>query len=167
MLCGVTRYVALVEELEEAVAAGDLAPGAVLPSVRSFARERGMAPATVARAYQTLEILSPTARLQLYPLLRTLVADVDAAGHMTMRTVGRAWYQENPARSELVRAFVGARLLVEDVDHARRPGYAQGIDVRGAVLGIVESRFDGDRPAVVSPLDPAGEWQLGGRIDAE
>jgi molybdate-binding protein len=54
MLRAVTRYVALVEELEEAVAAGELAPGAVLPSVRSLARERGLAPATVARAYTEL-----------------------------------------------------------------------------------------------------------------
>jgi molybdate-binding protein len=54
MLRSVTRYVSLVEELEAAVASGSLAPGAVLPSVRSLARERGVAPATVARAYAEL-----------------------------------------------------------------------------------------------------------------
>jgi molybdate-binding protein len=54
MLRSVTRYVGLVEELEAAVASGSLAPGAVLPSVRSLARERGIAPATVARAYAEL-----------------------------------------------------------------------------------------------------------------
>jgi molybdate-binding protein len=54
MLRGVTRYVGLVEELEQAVASGSLAPGAALPSVRSMARERGVAPATVARAYAEL-----------------------------------------------------------------------------------------------------------------
>jgi DNA-binding transcriptional regulator YhcF (GntR family) len=44
MLCGVARFVALVEELEQAVAAGELRPGAPLPSVRALARERGVAP---------------------------------------------------------------------------------------------------------------------------
>jgi molybdate-binding protein len=54
MLGAVTRYVGLVEELEQAVAEGSLAAGAALPSVRSLARERGVAPATVARAYAEL-----------------------------------------------------------------------------------------------------------------
>jgi molybdate-binding protein len=54
MLRGVTRYVGLVDELEQAVAEGSLAAGAALPSVRSLARERGVAPATVARAYAEL-----------------------------------------------------------------------------------------------------------------
>jgi molybdate-binding protein len=50
----VTRYVGLVEELEQAVASGSLAPGAALPSIRALARERAVAPATVARAYAEL-----------------------------------------------------------------------------------------------------------------
>jgi molybdate-binding protein len=54
MLRRVTRYVGLVEDLERAVAEGSLAPGARLPSVRSLARERGVAPATIARAYAEL-----------------------------------------------------------------------------------------------------------------
>jgi molybdate-binding protein len=54
MLRGVTRFVALVEELEQAIAAGELAPGAALPSVRALARGRGLAPGTVARAYAEL-----------------------------------------------------------------------------------------------------------------
>lgn len=54
MLRGVTRFVALVEELEQAVAAGELQPGAALPSVRALARGRGLAPGTVARAYAEL-----------------------------------------------------------------------------------------------------------------
>jgi molybdate-binding protein len=54
MLRSVTRYVALVEELEQAVASGSLTPGTALPSIRSLARERGVAPATVARAFAEL-----------------------------------------------------------------------------------------------------------------
>jgi molybdate-binding protein len=54
MLRGVTRYVALVEELGHAIATGSPAAGAVLPSVRALARERGVAPATAARAYAEL-----------------------------------------------------------------------------------------------------------------
>ena len=54
MLRSVTRYVGLVEELEQAVASGSLTPGTALPSIRSLARERGVAPATVARAYAEL-----------------------------------------------------------------------------------------------------------------
>ena len=54
MLRGVARFAALVEELERAVVAGELPPGAALPSVRALARERGLAPGTVARAYTEL-----------------------------------------------------------------------------------------------------------------
>ena len=79
----------------------------------------GLEGAIAARADLTLESLSPAAQLQLDPLLRALVANVDAAFALTMRTVPRGWYEADAARSELVRAFVGARLLVEDVAHVR------------------------------------------------
>jgi molybdate-binding protein len=48
------RFVALVEELQQAIVTGELPPGAALPSVRALARERGLAPGTVARAYAEL-----------------------------------------------------------------------------------------------------------------
>src|SRR5919108_222440 len=54
MVRAVTRYSALVDELAQAIAAGDLPPGAALPSVRSLARDRGLAAGTVARAYAEL-----------------------------------------------------------------------------------------------------------------
>ena len=63
--------------------------------------------------------MSPSAQAQLDPLLRELVADLDTAGRLTLRTVARSWYEADFARSELVRGFVAARLLVEDVDHVR------------------------------------------------
>jgi hypothetical protein len=43
----------------------------------------------------------------------------DVVVGLALRTPPRHWYQATPARAELVRAFVGARLLVEDVDHVR------------------------------------------------
>jgi molybdate-binding protein len=52
--CGVTRYLALARELEQAIADGALASGAALPSVRALALERGLAAGTVARAYAEL-----------------------------------------------------------------------------------------------------------------
>ena len=94
----------------------------VAGNVLTFASYReigGIEGAIAARAGQTLQILSPSAQAQLDPLLRELVADMDPAGRLTMRTVARSWYEADSARSELIQAFVGARLLVEDVDHVR------------------------------------------------
>jgi GntR family transcriptional regulator len=45
----------LVQRVKEAVAAGQLAPGDQLPSVRELARELAINPNTVARAYERLE----------------------------------------------------------------------------------------------------------------
>jgi putative molybdopterin biosynthesis protein len=50
----VARYRDIAEGLLEQVAAGDLAAGAALPSVRAAAAETGATPATVARAYGEL-----------------------------------------------------------------------------------------------------------------
>ena len=51
------RYREIAEDLLARVAAGELAPGAALPSVRRAAAERGTTPATVARAYAELDRL--------------------------------------------------------------------------------------------------------------
>lgn len=72
MVRAVTRYSALVDELAQAIAAGDLPPGAALPSVRSLARDRGLAPGTVARAYAELAcagmiVSSPRRATQVAP----------------------------------------------------------------------------------------------------
>ncbi len=79
----------------------------------------GIEGAIAARADQTLQQLSPAAQDQLDSLLRELVADIDNAGRLTLRTVTRGWYASDTARAELIHGFVAARLLVGDVDHVR------------------------------------------------
>lgn len=48
-------YEQIVEQIRTQVAAGTLRPGSPLPSVRQLARDLGVAPNTVARAYGQLE----------------------------------------------------------------------------------------------------------------
>ena len=48
-------YLQITEQIENAVAAGDLRPGHPLPSIRSLASELGINPGTVAKAYAELE----------------------------------------------------------------------------------------------------------------
>lgn len=48
-------YEQLRGQLAAAVRAGELAPGATLPSIRRLAEDLGLAPNTVARAYRELE----------------------------------------------------------------------------------------------------------------
>ena len=52
---GTPPYDQVRSAIERAVAAGDLAPGARLPTVRALAANLGLAPNTVARAYRELE----------------------------------------------------------------------------------------------------------------
>lgn len=49
-----TRHIDIAEELLAAIASGELAPGAAMPSVRALASERGTTPSTVGRAYAQL-----------------------------------------------------------------------------------------------------------------
>src|SRR5947199_6255555 len=48
-------YEQIIDRVTFAVAAGDLEPGALLPSVRELSQQLVIAPNTVARAYQELE----------------------------------------------------------------------------------------------------------------
>lgn len=48
-------YAQLRSQVVAAIAAGSLAPGAKLPTVRALADQLGLAPGTVARAYKQLE----------------------------------------------------------------------------------------------------------------
>jgi DNA-binding transcriptional MocR family regulator len=50
-----TRYRALATEFAELIRQGTLRTGDRIPSVRTLTRERGISPATVMRAYETLE----------------------------------------------------------------------------------------------------------------
>ena len=52
---GVPLYLQIESQVKQALAAGALRPGEVLPSVRRLAQELGINPNTVARAYQNLE----------------------------------------------------------------------------------------------------------------
>jgi len=48
-------YKQVTDQLRDAIARGKLAPGASLPSIRVMARELGLSPITVRRAYADLE----------------------------------------------------------------------------------------------------------------
>ncbi|HEY6077483.1 MAG TPA: GntR family transcriptional regulator [Polyangiaceae bacterium] len=48
-------YEQIVAQLREAVTSGALEPGTSLPTIRQLARDLGLNPATVAKAYQLLE----------------------------------------------------------------------------------------------------------------
>jgi DNA-binding transcriptional regulator YhcF (GntR family) len=50
-----TAYRQIVREVQQAIRAGGLAPGAALPTIRQLAAELGINPNTVARAYRMLE----------------------------------------------------------------------------------------------------------------
>ncbi|QYF75516.1 GntR family transcriptional regulator [Cryobacterium sp. PAMC25264] len=52
---GIAPYEQLRAQIVEAVAAGNLRPGAKLPTVRRLADDLGIAPNTVARSYRELE----------------------------------------------------------------------------------------------------------------
>jgi DNA-binding transcriptional regulator YhcF (GntR family) len=52
---GVAPWRQIHDQVEMLVAAGALPPGAPLPTIRQLARDLGLAPGTVARAYRELE----------------------------------------------------------------------------------------------------------------
>jgi len=52
---GLPLYLQIESQVKQAIAAGGLKPGDVLPSVRKMAADLGINPNTVARTYQNLE----------------------------------------------------------------------------------------------------------------
>lgn len=73
-------YVQLIEQLEQALAAGEYAPGSAFPPVRELAAAAGVNPNTMQRALQALESrgLLQTQRTAG----RTVTADADALEHL-------------------------------------------------------------------------------------
>jgi molybdate-binding protein len=110
----VTRYLDLSVELARAVLAGELVPGAELPSVRVHATAMATTPATASRAYRHLAghgviVLEPRRRARVSP-------DGRAAAHrlLSSTSVFRLAGSDDPAMS-LVLRHLGDRLSMTSV----------------------------------------------------
>ena len=106
-----TRYLDLSSELARAVLAGELTPGAELPSVRAVATARTTTAATVSRAYRHL---AERGVIQLEPRRRARVSpDGPAAARRMLggASVFRLAGSDDPAMS-LVLCHLGDRISV-------------------------------------------------------
>ena len=72
----------------------------------------GLEGAIAAHAEAIFDTVSPEGQATLDALLRSLVADIDAEGRLTIRTPGRAAVTADDASRELVHKLTEARLLV-------------------------------------------------------
>lgn len=145
---------ALVRRIEDGVLAGALRSGAVLPSVRGLARDLGLSPTTVAKAYRelrrrgvvvthdrarTVVAHRPEPRFRLAPSVPEGAVDL-ATGNPD----GRLLPPLEPAVRSLPTAqyrYTDDVLLPALVDRARRAGADDGLDAEH--LLIVGGGLDG------------------------
>ena len=122
----------IAEQLRLQIAAGSLAAGAGLPSVRQLARDLGIAPNTVVRAYNELE---SQGWIVASPRRGMAVADVSAPARQAERrreveravgrlvvTARRLGVDADELREELDRQFAGPGRLTRrtaDTAHVR------------------------------------------------
>ena len=99
-------YRQLVEQVRRLVAAGQMAPGDALPSVRELAHALALNPMTVSKAYNLLEMEGLLARRRG---LGMLVAERSGASHSTASRAALL-------RPTLERAALEARQLELDPD---------------------------------------------------
>ena len=99
-------YRQLVEQVRRLVAAGQMAPGDALPSVREVAQVLALNPMTVSKAYNMLEVEGLLARRRG---LGMLVAERSGASHSTASRAALL-------RPTLERAALEARQLELDPD---------------------------------------------------
>ena len=99
-------YRQLVEQVRRLVAAGQMAPGDALPSVRELAQSLALNPMTVSKAYNMLETEGLLARRRG---LGMLVAERSGASHSTASRTALL-------RPTLERAALEARQLELDPD---------------------------------------------------
>ena len=79
----------------------------------------GLEGAIAAHADETFQALSPEAQSKLDGLLRSLVADIEDNGRLTICTPARSEVASDPASAELVEKMTEARLLVSAGDSVR------------------------------------------------
>jgi DNA-binding transcriptional MocR family regulator len=167
----------LVRRIEDGVLSGALRPGAVLPSIRVLARDQGLSPTTVAKAYRELRrrgvvVAQDRARTVVAhrPELRFRLAPAVPDGAMDLAT-GNPDGQLLPPLEHGVRSLPTAQYRYTDdvllpalIDRARRAGSDDGLDaehllvVGGGLDGIervleVHLRL-GDRVGVEDPGYP-------------
>lgn len=151
--------------VERAVAAGALAPGDRLPSVRALARANGVSPTTVSAAYADLKrrgVVTAKPRSGLTVAARTTVAPVTAAAVPDgVRDLGSG----NPDPALLPDAVAAFRALdpqprlygADPVDAGLRAVAAaalaaDGVDARR--LAVVSGALDGIERALAAQLAP-------------
>jgi len=100
-------YEQIARQIQFAVAAGGLAPGDTIPSVRELARQLAVNPNTVARAYRELQVLG------ILDAQRGLGLTVAAEAVEKCRDQRGRWIRERLAQvvAEALRAKVSARQL--------------------------------------------------------
>ncbi|WP_382309148.1 GntR family transcriptional regulator [Herbiconiux sp. UC225_62] len=108
---GVPPYEQLRTRIRDAVASGELAAGARLPTVRALAAELGLAVNTVARSYRELET---DTLIETRGRLGSFVSATGSPAHRELQTAARAYADRasslgvDPAEAlDLARAALG------------------------------------------------------------
>ena len=115
---GVPVYRQLIDQVQGAIAAGVLKPGAQLPTVRLVAVELAINPNTVMRAYREMEIRGI---LDTQQGTGTFIADRPAETSTDHRE-----RQLNQLVSEFISRAGAAGLTIDELIHALRQVHSQG-----------------------------------------
>ena len=147
----------LVEELRARIAAGELAPGMVLPSVRGLARERGISAFTAAEVYNVLAaagLVEARRGAGYFVAGRPLPAPAAAAG----ATADALWERRLEARAQPILVDAGGGWLPA--------GWQFGSGIRKALRSVARSPLADDgygSPLGFEPLRAHFATQLRGR----
>lgn len=174
------RYLEVADDLRRRITTGELRPGRLLPSESQLATDHGVSRVTVRRALAVLRdaglvdsrqgfgwFVTPSPVPQPLDGLRTIEANVLAAGHATERRVLGFGFVDAPARA---RDVLGASAVLE----IRRVNLADGEPFARVTVWVPEalagdlSRADVEQQSlyVLLPITLAGATQVIGAVPA-